>query len=188
MAQIRLINNTGKPSILGKLVKYNPANPKGFIYAKEGDPGIIGKVARKGNNETLCLITLISKSSNNNDYTIAEKNKLAGIQAGAEVNINANWNATGGDAEILNKPSILAEEFESVSKNLISYPYVITYDGDDVDYITYDLGGRLEIIKTFHYTDGVLTSLVLSGDTPSGIDLTKTLHYTGDDLTSVTYS
>lgn len=32
--------------------------------------------------------------------------KLDGIQSGAEVNINADWNATSGDALILNKPSL----------------------------------------------------------------------------------
>ena len=37
----------------------------------------------------------------------AEKTKLAGIAVGAEVNVNADWNATSGDAQILNKPSSL---------------------------------------------------------------------------------
>ena len=46
------------------------------------------------------------KGLSSNDYTTTEKNKLAGIAAGAEVNVNADWNATAGDAEILNKPSI----------------------------------------------------------------------------------
>ena len=41
-----------------------------------------------------------------NDYTTTEKNKLAGIAEGAEVNVNADWNATTGDAQILNKPTI----------------------------------------------------------------------------------
>lgn len=41
-----------------------------------------------------------------NDYTGTEKSKLAGIAAGAEVNINADWNATSGDAQILNKPTL----------------------------------------------------------------------------------
>ena len=41
-------------------------------------------------------------------YSLTEKNKLAGIQAGAEVNVNADWNATTGDALILNKPTIPA--------------------------------------------------------------------------------
>ena len=46
------------------------------------------------------------KGLSENDYTTAEKNKLNGIQAGAEVNVNADWNATSGDAQILNKPTI----------------------------------------------------------------------------------
>jgi microcystin-dependent protein len=32
--------------------------------------------------------------------------KLAGIAADAEVNVNADWNATSGDAQILNKPTL----------------------------------------------------------------------------------
>lgn len=36
----------------------------------------------------------------------ADKIKLNGIAAGAEVNVNADWNATEGDALILNKPTI----------------------------------------------------------------------------------
>lgn len=36
----------------------------------------------------------------------ADKVKLNGIAAGAEVNVNADWDATSGDAEILNKPTL----------------------------------------------------------------------------------
>jgi hypothetical protein len=46
------------------------------------------------------------KGLSTEDYTTAEKSKLDGIQAGAEVNVNADWNATSGDAQILNKPTI----------------------------------------------------------------------------------
>ena len=35
----------------------------------------------------------------------SDKTKLDGIAAGAEVNVNADWNASSGDAQILNKPS-----------------------------------------------------------------------------------
>ena len=38
--------------------------------------------------------------------TGAMKQKLDGIAAGAEVNVQADWNATTGDAQILNKPNI----------------------------------------------------------------------------------
>lgn len=46
------------------------------------------------------------KQLSTEDYTTAEKTKLAGIADGAEVNVNADWNATSGDAQILNKPTI----------------------------------------------------------------------------------
>ncbi len=39
-------------------------------------------------------------------FTTAQETKLAGIAAGAEVNVNADWNAVSGDAQILNKPTI----------------------------------------------------------------------------------
>ena len=46
------------------------------------------------------------KGLSTNDYTTAEKDKLAGIAAGAEVNVQSDWNATSGDAMIKNKPTI----------------------------------------------------------------------------------
>ena len=46
-----------------------------------------------------------------NNYTTAEKNKLAGIAAGAEVNVQSNWAQTNSSADdfIKNKPSIPAK-------------------------------------------------------------------------------
>lgn len=38
--------------------------------------------------------------------TGTDKAKLDGIAAGAEVNVNADWNAISGDAQILNKPTL----------------------------------------------------------------------------------
>jgi hypothetical protein len=48
------------------------------------------------------------KGLSTNDFTTAEKEKLAGIAAGAEVNVQANWNETDqtADSFIQNKPSI----------------------------------------------------------------------------------
>ena len=37
----------------------------------------------------------------------ADKTKLDGIATGAEVNVNADWNASSGDAQILNKPTAM---------------------------------------------------------------------------------
>ena len=48
------------------------------------------------------------KQLSTNDYTTTEKNKLAGIAAGAEVNVQSDWNVTdtSSDAFIKNKPTI----------------------------------------------------------------------------------
>ena len=40
------------------------------------------------------------------NFTTTLKSKLDGIASGAEVNVNADWNASSGDAQILNKPTI----------------------------------------------------------------------------------
>lgn len=39
-------------------------------------------------------------------FTTAQETKLSGIAIGAEVNVNADWTAVSGDAQILNKPSL----------------------------------------------------------------------------------
>ena len=46
------------------------------------------------------------KGLSTNDFTDAAKDKLDGIAAGAEVNVNADWNASSGEAQILNKPTL----------------------------------------------------------------------------------
>ena len=56
--------------------------------------------------DALKVDKVTGKGLSTEDYTTAEKSKLAGIAAGAEVNVNADWNATSGDAQILNKPTI----------------------------------------------------------------------------------
>lgn len=50
--------------------------------------------------------TIITEDSTHRFMTDAERTKLTGIAAGAEVNVNADWNATSGDAQILNKPGL----------------------------------------------------------------------------------
>ena len=50
--------------------------------------------------------TVDGKGLSTNDYTTTDKNKLAGIADGAEVNVQSDWNAASGDASIKNKPII----------------------------------------------------------------------------------
>jgi hypothetical protein len=48
-----------------------------------------------------------------NNYTDNDVTKLGDIEDGAEVNVNADWDATSGDAQILNKPTIPAAQIQS---------------------------------------------------------------------------
>ena len=50
--------------------------------------------------------TAYEANSDTNAFTDAEKTKLSGIATGAEVNVQSDFNATSGDAVILNKPTI----------------------------------------------------------------------------------
>lgn len=52
------------------------------------------------------VATETGKGLSTNDFTDAEKTKLSGIETGAEVNVNADWTANSGDAEILHKPTL----------------------------------------------------------------------------------
>ena len=78
--------------------------------------------------------------------------------------------------------------FETVSKNLKSYPYTLNYTNGNLTSIVYDLGDNSLIVKTLNYTNGILTSIVLSGDTPNNIELTKNLNYNNGKISSIVYS
>lgn len=54
----------------------------------------------------------------NKAYTATEQTKLSGIATGAEVNVNADWNAITGDAEILNKPTIPTVPVKAIGSEL----------------------------------------------------------------------
>lgn len=56
-------------------------------------------------DETLYVQKEEGKGLSSNDYTDAEKSKLGAIEAGAQVNVQSDWDATSGDAFIKNKPT-----------------------------------------------------------------------------------
>ena len=103
----------------------------GLIYYHSKVKGLLdGKVDK-----------VTGKGLSTNDYTTTEKNKLAGIAAGAEVNVQSNWNETntGADAYILNKPTKLSQ---------------FTNDGDGTAGSAYatqeyvdENGGKIDVIK-----------------------------------------
>ena len=56
----------------------------------------------------------------------ADKTKLDGIATGAEVNVNADWNAVSGDAQILNKPTLATVATSGSYNDLSNKPTLAT--------------------------------------------------------------
>jgi hypothetical protein len=67
----------------------------------------VSPIAVTGTTAPIVSITAATTSLSGS-MSAADKLKLDGIAAGAEVNVNADWNAVSGDAQILNKPTILS--------------------------------------------------------------------------------
>lgn len=82
------------------------ANVVDFATASQGTLASTA-IQPAGLNSALALKVdkITGKQLSTEDYTTEEKTKLAGIATGAEVNVNPDWNATAGDAQILNKPT-----------------------------------------------------------------------------------
>lgn len=60
------------------------------------------------------------KQLSTEDYTTEDKSKLSHIEAGAQVNVNADWNATTGDAFIVNKPDLTIFATKTALGNIIA--------------------------------------------------------------------
>jgi hypothetical protein len=67
----------------------------------------------------------IAEGTTNLYMSAAEATKLAGIADGAEVNVNADWAAVSGDAQILNKPTIPAT-FDDLTDGTTNKAYTAT--------------------------------------------------------------
>lgn len=72
----------------------------------ELDSKIEAEISRATIAESNKVDKQVGKGLSTNDYTTDEKNKLAGIASGAEVNVQSDWNQTdiNSDAYIKNKP------------------------------------------------------------------------------------
>ena len=93
-------------------------------------------------------------TSANGLMSSTDKSKLNGVASGAEVNVNADWNATSGDAQILNRPKVDTADLASVvgtSSNMtfgsvggvsvLSRTYRPTSIGDYMQDIQYSTNG-----------------------------------------------
>lgn len=93
----------------------------------------------------------------------ADKIKLNGIAAGAEVNVNADWNATEGDALILNKPTLATVATSGSYNDLTNKPTIPTVDVNK-KYVDDKLATKADLAD---YTVFDIFMKVANGDTPS---------------------
>lgn len=98
-----------------------------------------------------------------NNYTDEDKGKLDGIAAGAEVNVNADWNATEGDALILNKPTLSTVATSGSYNDLTNRPTIPTVDVNK-KYVDDQLATKADLAD---YTVFDIFMKVANGDTPS---------------------
>lgn len=128
----------------------------------------------------------IDDTATTNKFTTASDiSKLAGIAAGAEVNVNADWNAVSGDAQILNKPTLgsaaasdttdfaTAAQGATADSALQPADIGVTVQAYDVDNVVADVtptftatvqttertitGGAFDLATGNHWTCGAIT-------------------------------
>lgn len=93
----------------------------------------------------------------------SDKTKLNGIAAGAEVNVNADWNATEGDALILNKPILSTVATSGSYNDLTSKPTIPTVDVNK-EYVDTQLATKSDLPD---YTVFDIIMEITSSDNPS---------------------
>lgn len=93
----------------------------------------------------------------------SDKTKLNGIAAGAEVNVNADWNATEGDALILNKPTLATVATSGSYNDLTEKPTIPTVDVNK-EYVDTQLATKSDLPD---YTVFDIVMEITSSDNPS---------------------
>lgn len=85
------------------------------------------------------------KGLSTNDYTNAEKTKLAGIAEGAQKNVQPDWSLTSGDGAIKNKPTIPTKVSELTNDSLYqNAAEVNTKIGTELGKLDYDFKDEQE--------------------------------------------
>ncbi len=97
-----------------------------------------------------------------NNFSNKDKTKLSGIEEGAKVNVNADWNATEGDALILNKPTLATVATSGSYADLSNKPTIPTVDVNK-EYVDTQLATKSDLPD---YTVFDIVMEIASGVTP----------------------
>jgi len=124
------VASTGSYSDLSGTPSLSTVATSGSYSDLTGTPSL-STVATSGSYNDLAVKAPVATVSTAGLMSTTDKSKLDGIAAGAEVNVNADWNAVSGDSQILNKPTIPVDldDLSNVSSTTPSTGDVLKYNG-----------------------------------------------------------
>lgn len=97
------------------------------------------------------------KGLSTEDFTTAYKTKLEGIEDGAEVNVNADWDASSGDAQILHKPNIaglFGYAYYDTTNHRISFSYSSSSaELYNIDCSSFIIDGMIDSVSIEQYSE-----------------------------------
>ena len=167
----RTLDWNGNEVLAGKLtVGTEPENNKDVATKGYVDTGLAGKVDK-----------VTGKGLSTEDYTTSEKAKLSNIEAGAEVNVQADWNQSDSNADdyIKNKPTIkegtgAGSIIENDTNNIASgaYSHAEGYRTGASGNYSHAEGDSTEAIGLYAHAEGTTTSATGIGSHTEGY-LTK---------------
>lgn len=135
------------------------------------------------------------KELSSNDFTDELKNKLDGIEDGAQKNVKSDWNATEGDALILNKPTFTeypnAAEWDHINHKIIfkhNDTELPDMEIDGADFVKDGMIENIEIVNGYL----VITFNTDHGREPISIPLSDIFnpenYYTKEDINHKFYT
>jgi len=157
---------------------YLPATPNtgSYVQITDGNDWSVNRLIVKRNGSSI--------ENNNDDLALTVKGvTVEFIYSGTTWQVTATTGAKGSAGAT----GIIPQTYESISKNLNTYPYTITRSGNLVSYITYTTPNG-NYVKNYYYIQGVLSYVTISGALLGSSVYTKTLNYTSGVITSVSYS
>lgn len=170
----RLIANTTD----GSFTVYLPALPNSgdYVQITDGADWTIHSLTVNRNGSSI--------ENHNDDLLLTVQGvTVEFIYTGLTWQVTATTGAKGAPGAT----GIIATSYESISKNLNTYPYVISRSGNLISNITYTTPSG-DYVKNYHYTFGVLDYVTISGVPLGSSVYTKTLNYVSGVITSVSYS
>lgn len=118
----------------GALTAADKAKLDGIAPSATANSSDATLLARANHTGTQLSSTISDFASTVNTVLATPLSKLSAIAAGAEVNVNADWNASSGDAQILNKPSVVATDTDNTYTGQQTFEDIILPQLDTMEF------------------------------------------------------